>query len=204
MIKALKRLVKNGIAACKVYAILSAKEGTISDDKGFHSGIVRDSELAFLKELVEESNALPGPIIEIGTLFGHSARKMARWKSPEKKLITVDDYSWNPYSLDSDSHFKLTRHILSPLIKNSNVIQINMHKNEFYKTYSGETPAMVFLDAIHTYEETKADIDWAIRIGARMICGHDYSKDPTVRVAVDESGGLAKLHGSVWRLRKNQ
>ncbi len=201
----IKNVVKREVyflkVAYKVYRLMNTKEETINEEEAYQSGIIQCSELSFLRELVQKSNVLPGPIIEIGTLFGYSTRKIALWKSSSKKFITVDNYSWNPYAIDKTSHFKLTKRILSPLIKSANVIQINMEKNEFYKKYSGEVPAMVFLDANHSYEETKHDIYWAKRVGAKIICGHDYLQAfQEVKRAVDESGTLAGLQRSLWLL----
>jgi hypothetical protein len=48
-------------------------------------------EHRLLKELVETANTLPGPIVEIGTLFGFTTTRFAVWKKPEKKIITVDN-----------------------------------------------------------------------------------------------------------------
>lgn len=217
MLKALKSFVKRStlfriplhtLKMYRLYSIITAKKEARSKETGccLGIGIVCDLELRFLQELVERSNALPGPIIEIGTLFGSSSLRIARWKLPDKKLITVDNYLWNSYSLDRASHFKLTKRILAPLIKSANVIQMNMDKSEFYRIYSGEPPAMVFLDADHSYEETKKDIEWAMRVSAEIICGHDYHlyEDKMVKQAVDEFGKPAKLCGSLWLLRKEE
>jgi len=38
---------------------------------------------------------------------------------------------------------------------------------------ASSTPAMVFVDAVHDYPETKKDIEWAQKVGARIIAGHD-------------------------------
>jgi hypothetical protein len=59
----------------------------------------------------------------------------------------------------------------------------------------------VFLDAIHTYEETAADIAWAKKVNASIICGHDYyDVFPGVIQAVDEVGGPKCLAGTLWRI----
>lgn len=201
----LTRVFLNAINAHRVYRIIHAKRGEISEATAYDLGIVRESEQKLLRELVEEANALPGPIIEIGTLFGYSTQKIGQWKLHDKEFITVDNYSWNPFSMDKKTHYNLTKKILSQLIKNENVTQVNKDKNEFYETYSGKAPAMVFLDAAHDYTQTKIDIDWAIRSEAKIVCGHDYSdKFPGVKQAVDESGGLERLCGSLWVLSLKQ
>ena len=57
-----------------------------------------------------------GPIIEIGTLFGRSTLVIAANKALERKLITVDNYSWNPIGLDADTHYRITKNLLSETI----------------------------------------------------------------------------------------
>jgi hypothetical protein len=91
--------------------------------------------------------------------------------------------------------------MLHYLVETGHVERVRMDKSEFYRTYRGPRPAMVFLDAIHDYEGTKEDIAWARRYGAGIIAGHDYCDAfPGVRQIVDESGGPRELGGTVWVL----
>jgi predicted O-methyltransferase YrrM len=154
-----------------------------------------------LERLVRESRRHPGPIIEIGTLMGITTTTIALNKAPDQKVITVDKYCWNPWGISSEAHQALAAQVLRYLVETGHVEQVVMCKNEFFETYSGPAPALVFLDAIHDYEETKKDIEWASRVGAAVISGHDYSADfPGVIKVVDEFGGPRELLGSVWAL----
>ena len=158
-------------------------------------------ESIFLGKLVQELETI-GPIIEIGTLFGRSTLVIAANKALERKLITVDNYSWNPIGLDADTHYRITKNLLSEAEKTANLKIHRIDKNDFYLQYRGETPALVFFDAVHNYSETKTDIMWAKRINSHLICGHDYDekKHPAVVGAVKEFGGPRKLLGSIWVL----
>ncbi|HVX10491.1 MAG TPA: class I SAM-dependent methyltransferase [Pirellulales bacterium] len=161
-----------------------------------------DVELNLLKELVERSNSLPGPIIEIGTLFGYTTSRIALWRSPQKKIITVDNYCWNPWQLTPDMHHAMTCRFLHYLEASGQVEVKRMDKDEFFKSYRGEAPALVFLDADHSYEATKADIEWARNVGAKIISGHDYfAHCPGVGRAVEEAGGAIRHAGGVWALK---
>jgi len=140
----------------------------------------------------------PGPIIEIGTLFGWSTRVMTLFKDPARELITVDSYAWNPLSLPRDEHRQSTATALAEAATVHKVRVVDQDKAGFYASYQGPAPALVFLDAIHSYEETKKDIEWARRVGAGVVCVHDYSSvHPGVVRAVDEAGGPAALHGTL-------
>ncbi|TWT47398.1 class I SAM-dependent methyltransferase [Botrimarina hoheduenensis] len=162
---------------------------------------VEPEGVALVKELVRQSQQFDGPIIEVGTLLGITATHMALAKAPEQRIIAVDAFCWNPWGLTPDVHAALATQVLQYLISVGEVQLIRGDKNKFYEDYKGPAPAMVFLDAMHDYEETKKDIEWAQRIGAKIISGHDYcDKFPGVMQIVDECGGPRRLSGSVWAL----
>jgi predicted O-methyltransferase YrrM len=162
---------------------------------------VEPEGLDLLTELVRQSAQYDGPIVEIGTLLGITATHMALAKAARQKIITVDNYCWNPWNLPSDAHHALAHQTLYYLIETGHVEQLRMDKAHFYATYALPAPSLVFLDAWHTYEETKKDIEWACAAGARLIAGHDYSTQfPDVMQVVNEFGGTCKLAGSVWLL----
>jgi predicted O-methyltransferase YrrM len=144
-----------------------------------------------------------GPIIEIGSLFGYSTMVMAVAKAPARELLAVDSFVWNPLGLSPESHMKITSANLAAAVADSNVRLIHEDKDTFFKEYKGPRPSLVFLDADHTYEETLKDIRSAIRLGAEVICGHDYcALWPGVVSAVDESGGASVVVESFWILKR--
>src|SRR5436190_9512406 len=177
--------------------------GSGANIAGFHpqQATVEEEAIPFIQDLVRQSQKYPGPIIEIGTLLGITTTNIALAKAPQQKIITVDLYCWNPWGLSPETHRALTSTVLHYLVETDQVEQICQDKNEFIRTYTGPAPSLVFLDAIHTYEETKLDIEWAKRIGAKIIAGHDYSDDfPGVKRVVDEFGGPRARSASVWVL----
>jgi hypothetical protein len=154
------------------------------------SGQISLEEAIFPAELTREARG-NGPIIEIGTLFGSSTKVILVNKGPQQPLIAVDLFCWNPSQLTQTQHYMVTTLGLHAFAgKTSGLSIIQADKNEFYRTYSAPPPALVFLDANHTYEETRKDIEWAKGSGASIICAHDYVSDwPGVIKAVDEAGG---------------
>jgi predicted O-methyltransferase YrrM len=162
---------------------------------------VEPEGLELLNSLVRESAQFTGPIVEIGTLLGITATHMALVKQPGQKIITVDNYCWNPWNLSADVHHSLAQQVLLFLTESGHVDQVRIDKAKFYETYSGPPPSLVFLDAMHTYEETRKDIQWALHAGAKLIAGHDYCQEfPGVIQIVDEMGGPRDLQGAVWVL----
>jgi hypothetical protein len=71
---------------------------------------------------------------------------------------------------------------------------------DYYRQFSGERPAMIFIDDGHAYEEVMQDIRWSVKMKIPIICGHDYSDSHIgVTRAVDEVFGADKrLVGSLW------
>jgi hypothetical protein len=162
---------------------------------------LNEVERSLLCQLVEQAGDNGGPIIEIGTLIGATTTRMALWKSARQRIITVDNYRQNPWRLPPEQHYALAAQVLFCLVQRGEVEQVRMDKSEFYRVYDGPAPALVFIDAVHTYEHTKADVQWARRVGASIICGHDYyERFPGVMQAVDEFGRLAQLRGSLRSL----
>jgi hypothetical protein len=117
---------------------------------------LNESEHGLLRELVEQSAQHGGPIIEIGTLIGATTTRMALWKSAGQRIITVDSYRRNPWGLSPELHYALTAQVLFFVVQTGQVEQVQMDKSEFYRIYNGAAPALVLLDAVHTYEETRS------------------------------------------------
>jgi hypothetical protein len=166
-------------------------------------GTLSEGEYAFLRVLVERANQLPGDFVEIGTLFGATAQRLAAWKAPGKKVIAVDQFSWNPWLLSSAEHAKITANNLFYLIAQGHLELVQANKNDFYRRPFAVPPALAFLDAVHTHEETRRDILWARQAGVGVICGHDHDHPGVVR-AVGEFGGPEKVVGSVWVLQAKE
>ncbi len=173
----------------------------IQDAITMQRGQITLKEARFLGQLVSNLET-KGPIIEIGTLFGWSTRIICLFMDNGRELITVDNYSWNPFGLPPDMHFETTRTVLKDEISSGQPQLMKMSNTEFYNIYSGLSPALIFIDADHEYEAVKMDIEGAKKLGAKIICGHDYDERrcPGVVKAVDEYGGPKRLVGSLWVL----
>jgi hypothetical protein len=142
----------------------------------------------------------PGPIIEIGVLFGFTTQLIALHKPLEQELIGVEAFLWNPFGIAADHHREFTSRVLRCCTVKCNTRIFDGLSSTFYAGYKGESPAMVFIDADHEYEGVRADIAWAKARGVKIIAGHDYTPGkPGVVRAVDEAfGAEVVLHGSIW------
>jgi hypothetical protein len=207
----IKGLLKSqGYELCQLYEeekreVPSFREFSYKESQCFRAlgnmGQLSIVESRLLGELVKSSDS-SRPIIEIGTLFGFSTTVMTFSKSPNQRLLTVDNYSWNPLGLTPEAHFQTTSNRLKEATSGFGVEIIRMDKDEFYRTYSGPPPALFFCDADHSYEATKADLLWAKSVGASIICGDDYDHAYQLgtKQAVDELGGPRQLAGGLFVL----
>jgi hypothetical protein len=157
-----------------------------------------------LREAVARAAAAPGPIVEIGTLFGWTTQLLASLKSPEKELIAVENFSWNPFCIPADDHRVVTRRTLHYCIQHCRTRIFDGSARDFYETYNGPTPSMVFIDGDHSYEGVQADIAWALERGVPVIAGHDYQPtlhQPIVRAVNERFTDGFDLFGTVWIAR---
>jgi predicted O-methyltransferase YrrM len=163
-------------------------------------GSISEAEEKELIDLTSKASAFPGPIVEIGALFGFTTQLLATYKPADKELIAVENFTWNPFGIPPEDHRLITRRVLRYNVVHCNTSVFDGSKRDFYSGYKGERPAMVFMDADHSYEGTKEDIAWAIKAGARIIAGHDYSEIfPGVKRSVDEAfKANIRTAGSVW------
>lgn len=152
-------------------------------------------------EAVARAAPFEGPILEIGTLFGWTAQLIASFKSPEKELVAIDNFCWNPFCVPPDDHRVITERTLHYCLQHCRTRIFDGTAREFYDSYQGPTPSMVFIDADHSYAATRADIAWARQHGVPVIAGHDYNARlhrQVVDAVDDQFGDNFDLFGSVW------
>lgn len=168
-------------------------------DKTAYGSISLEDEKGIARA-IELAAGHPGPIIEIGTLFGHTTNLIASKKATEKELIAVENYVWNPFQLPKGAHQMFLRRTLRYVMDHANVRIAETDAASFYRESPGLQPSMIFIDAEHDYASVKRDIDWAISVGCRVIAGHDYLPlHPGVVKAVEEAfGDKVEVVGSVW------
>ena len=155
--KFVRKLLRSYTRQCYYEAITNRSEGEISI-----------GEARFLGNLISNLKT-SGPIVEIGTHLGFSTLAMCLFKDDARPLITVDNFCWNALGLKPDMQFRAVSKILSEVVDNSNVKIVRQEKAEFYNSYHGETPSLIFLDADHRYQPTAEDIRWAKSTGAEAV-----------------------------------
>lgn len=195
------RSIKGKPAKYTLNATSPSQERFIRPNYKFDVNSVTAEEWTLLEQLVIEAGAFDGPIVEVGVLAGGTTQRIAAAKSNKQKIYAVDNFCWNGWGFTPEEHWSLVQLSLSYLVRTGHVEIMKMDKNEFFKQYDGPSPSLVFVDAMHDYEETKKDLLWAKSVNAKIICGHDYCDDfPGVMKIVDELGGPKRLAGSLFMI----
>lgn len=115
-----------------------------------------------IEKAIGYANEFEGPIVEIGVLFGHTTQLIANLKPKRKELIAVESFEWNPFSMDKRSHEIFTYRSLRYCVENCHTRIFNGNNKEFYESYEGDTPNLIFIDAGHSYEDVLYDIKSSI------------------------------------------
>ncbi len=167
-------------------------------------GSISDDDVEGLKQAFQLAEGEDGPIVEVGCLYGLTTNVLASLKRPEQELITVENFTWNPFHMPPMVHRRFTRRVLSLAMAQANTTIFDGDSGTFFSNYDGPAPALVFIDADHSYESAKIDITGAKKTGAAVICGHDFRDDfPGVQRAVKEEFGEGQFEivSTIWFAR---
>lgn len=137
--------------------------------------------------------------IEIGTLFGFTARAVASGSSAH--VIAVDNFCWNPFGLSPAEHEAFARRVL----EGSTVELVNADAQTYLKALDASTAAhaVFFLDGDHRYEAVKAELEILWARGVRTFAGHDFGKASfgVTRAVREVLGEPDEIAGSCWLKR---
>ncbi len=184
----------------QVRAALSTQLALLDNPSACTLGGLTDEEERRVAELTRLADAHVGPIVEFGTLFGLTTRLIAAEAPAARKVITVDNFCWNPFGLPPAQQEGFSKRVLRSELATGRVELYVGDSATFRNTYRGETPSMVFIDADHTYEAVRDEIAWAKALGVPVISGHDYGNARFgVTRAVDEAfAACVEVCGTVW------
>jgi predicted O-methyltransferase YrrM len=157
-------------------------------------GWMGEGELLFLAEEASKHKK----IVEAGVFCGRSLRAMA--DNTNGIVYAVDPWDGSEYDNPSDLAYQeylktggltvfsefsvnLFEHIVDGTVR---------FERKKFKDFYIDDPDMIFIDAIHKYENVKEDIHHALKLlrSGGLLCGHDYTSHwPEVIKAVDEIFG---------------
>jgi hypothetical protein len=140
-------------------------------------------------------------VLEVGSWKGRSTKALLE---SGKKVYAVDTWLGSDDPQDLTHQMAKQEDVFAEFKKNvghyTNLKTIKKDSLAAAAMFSDKTIDMVFLDACHTYEAVKADIEAWLPKARKIICGHDYADGwPGVKKAVDEKFPKGvKTVGSIW------
>lgn len=146
--------------------------------------------------------------VEVGSWLGHSISYLAQklQHKANAKIYAIDLFD-DSYALKKHKFLEGKRYeIFQNNLKKANVedvvIPIKSVSWDAAMLFPDQSVDFVFIDADHSYESVKKDIDaWLPKIRKNgIISGHDYGNgNPSgVKKAVDEKVSSFQLKGSCW------
>jgi len=153
------------------FLLCSAAGGIKLDDvKSGISGWMTEYELLTLRKLASNVE----DIVEVGSWKGRSTKEFL--EHCKGKVYAVDHF--NGSKNDGSGVVASNENVYDEFTKNvghySNLEVLKGDSVEMAKTFNGNKVDMVFIDAGHTYEECKADIEAWLPKCTKVIAGHDY------------------------------
>ena len=144
--------------------------------------------------------AAPDVFVEIGTLFGFTARRISC--DAGVRVLAVDNFSWNPFGLTPEQHEAFARRV----VEGADVEFVRADAAEFLEAIAERAnPArsFVFLDGSHAYADVKGEIEACIRRGVRTVAGHDFGRESfgVTQAVRDVVGEPDELVGTCWLKR---
>lgn len=80
-----------------------------------------------------------------------------------------------------------------------NLVILKMDSRKAVSLFADKSIDMIFIDAVHEYEDVKRDIELWMPKAKKIICGHDYCNSwPGVTKAVDELINEPIIYRTIW------
>ena len=159
------------------------------------SGWMTDKELDLLREFASKSK----DVVEIGSWKGRSTKVLL--ESCKGTVYAVDH--WQGSSNDVTHLMALGKDVYNEFIMNvgsyPNLKILKGFSADMAEGFNGNKVDMIFIDAGHSYEECKSDIEAWLPKCKKIIAGHDFSDSfPGVKKAVTEKFGEVNIIDSIW------
>lgn len=156
-------------------------------------------EMTYLYEMAKSHKCIG----ELGSWKGRSTNALAT--ACKGVVYAIDTWEGSKELRDDTNWMAKREDIFATFTENTkqftNIITNRKKGMEACHDYEDKSFDAVFIDAGHTYEEVKEDIDAWLPKAKMLLCGHDYQQDFWMGVvkAVDEKFGKPdEVHGSIW------
>lgn len=175
----------------------------VAESRGI-DGFMEIAELDCLARLAVDREV----IVEVGSWKGRSTKALACASPGIVYAVDHWDGAWGPGADPEAGVFEAFSTNLAEEIRSGKVVPIRASSADGARLLAerGVVADMVFIDADHTYEAVKSDIEAFMPLLAEggLLCGHDYETVwPGVIQAVNELGHPVRVdrHTTIWQVR---
>lgn len=143
-------------------------------DKGI-GGYMSEGELKVLYNLAKRMDS----IVEVGSWKGRSTNALLEGSRGRGKVMAVDTFLGSNDIFDATFNKGGPQNVYEIFLENTkqftNLEVLKMTSKDAAQNLSNQKFDMIFIDANHTYESVREDIQlWKDKANV-LLCGHDYS-----------------------------
>ena len=159
-----------------------------------------------LADLVREVADVNGLLVEVGSWEGRSTIAMANAAYP-REVHAVDTWHGSPGEISAtlaaerDVYAQFSTNILH--FTQGNVVPHRMGWRDYFAEMT-DPVALCFIDAEHTYDEVRANIEAVepLLVSGGILCGDDMHHEPVRLAVLDTLGTSPTALASLWIWRK--
>ncbi len=164
----------------------------------FHEDWFSDWSCDALAKLAGLTADLAGDVVEVGSWEGRSTIALAAAVTPDV-VHAVD--TWQGSTGEISEQLAAERDVFATFTENTAGLNVEAHRMD-WRDYFAErqTPIrFAFIDALHTYDEVKAQIETIrpLLVKGGVICGDD-NHHPPIQQAITDTLGDANLLATLW------
>jgi hypothetical protein len=158
---------RRGFARYAIPAKILSPLPVLPSDIAWHDTSVTELQMQHLVLALEDTEALGGCVVEVGSFRGVTTRCLAARTS--RKVISVDPFIGHG-ALASD-HEIFTRNVAA----RPSITHVRKTSGEAARTWTHGPASLVFIDAVHDYVNTAFDISvwWPLLVPGGIMAFHD-------------------------------
>lgn len=131
---------------------------------------------SILKDIIERFNIKTEKALEFGVEYGYSITALSSYF---ERVVGVDTFEGDKHTNDRgvEGLYEAVQEVVPKNVK--------LVKSSYQDYFDPEVYDLIHIDIVHTYEDTFACGDWAMK-HARVVLFHDTESFPEVRRAVED------------------
>ena len=144
-------------------------------------------------------------IAELGSWKGRSTHALASGMGEKGVVKAIDTFEGSAEEGDLTNGIAKKENIYEQFVENTkqftNIEVVSSRGDDYIPGFVNKIVDVIFIDAGHTYEEVKEDIEMCLPKTKMVICGHDYFPgvwDGVVKAVDEKFGKPDGVAGTIW------